>query len=209
MGTAPRRYASPRREQQAAQTRASVLDAAVELFGERGWTGTGVRDVARQAGVSVETVYSAFGSKVGLFKAALEVSVVGDLAQVPLAERPEFARIGAGAATDRAAAAAALVRQINERVSGLRDALREGAYAEPELATLLTELERRRTSDVRRGARMLAGEDVADSVVGGLWAVVSVEVFQLLTAHAGWSADHYEVWLADTIGRLLAPAEGK
>ena len=56
---------------------------------------------------------------------------------------------------------------------------------------------------------MLAGEDVADPVVGGLWAVVSVEVFQLLTAHAGWSADHYETWLADTIGRLLAPAEGK
>lgn len=208
-GATRRRYVSPRRDQQVAETRAAILEAAIDLFGSRGWTGTGVRDVARQAGVSVETVYSTFGSKVGLFKAALDVSVVGDLAQVPLAERPDFARIGEGAAVERVGAAAALVRQINDRVSGLRNALREGAYAESELATMQGELEQRRMADVEQGVRMIAGGGVAESAVEGVWAVVSVEVFQLLTTHAGWSFDQYERWLADAIGRLLAPAEGK
>ena len=55
--TSPRRaYRSPRREQQAAETRSMVASAAARLFGERGWAATGMREVARAAGVSVETV---------------------------------------------------------------------------------------------------------------------------------------------------------
>ncbi len=78
--------------QHAVQTRAAVVEAATALFGENGWAGTGMRDVARAVGVAVETVYSNFGSKAELLLAALDVAVVGDAQQVPLAERPEFAR---------------------------------------------------------------------------------------------------------------------
>ena len=80
----PRReYRSPRRQQQAAETRAAVLEAATRLFGERGWAGTGMREVAREAGVSVETVYAGFGSKSDLLMAAIDVAVVGDDEPVP------------------------------------------------------------------------------------------------------------------------------
>ena len=48
----PRRpYHSPKRQAQAAQTQARMLQAGAELFAERGYVGTTVADVARRAGV--------------------------------------------------------------------------------------------------------------------------------------------------------------
>ncbi len=202
-----RRYTSPRREQQASETRSAVLAAAADLFAEHGWAATGIRAVARQAGVSVETVYATFGSKAALLKAALELSVVGDSAPVPLAERSEFAAIGVGEVAHRAGAAASLIRQVNGRTAGLRRAVREGAPSEPELAELRAEIELRRAADVAQGVKVIAGDDVEESAVTGVWAVVSLEVYELLLDHAGWSAETYERWLADTIVRLLGPVE--
>src|SRR5688500_6896750 len=67
--TERRRYDSLRRETQAQQTRAGIADAARRLFLARGWAATTVRDVAREAGVSVPTVYAAYGNKAGLTRA--------------------------------------------------------------------------------------------------------------------------------------------
>lgn len=204
-GTTRRRYESPRRLQNAAQTRAAVLDAAIGLFSENGWTGTGMRDVARVAGVAVETVYSNFGSKTELLLAAIDVSVVGDTEAIPLAERPEFAALGQGSRAARERAAARLVRQIHERTAGIGRALREAAAGDAELAKRLAEAEERRRMNVTQGAHLIAGGPITDTIRDGLWAVLGMEVYQLLVVRAGWSADRYEDWLGDTIGRLLRP----
>ncbi len=105
----------------------------------------------------------------------------------------------------RARAAARLVRQIHERTSGIGRALREAAAGDAELAERLTEAEERRRLNVDQGARLVAGRPVTDTVRDGLWAVLSMEVYQLLVDRAGWSAARYEEWLAETIGRLLRP----
>ena len=103
-----RRYESPRRVEHAAQTRAAVLEAATALFGENGWAGTGMRDVARAAGVAVETVYANFGSKAELLLAALDVAVVGDTQPIPLGAtarvRAARSRVVGGAGACRGAA---------------------------------------------------------------------------------------------------------
>jgi AcrR family transcriptional regulator len=182
-----------------------VLDAAIRLFGDNGWAGTGMRDVARHAGVAVETVYSNFGSKAELLLAALDVAVVGDVQPIPLGERPEFAALGRGPLSARTAAAARLVREIHERTSGIGRALREAAAGDTELAKRLTELEERRRMNVAQGVQLVAGRPIPDTVRDGLWAVVGMEVYQLLVDRAGWTATQYEEWLADTIGRLLRP----
>ena len=200
-----RRYQSPRRLQHAAQTRAAVLEAATRLFGENGWAGTGMRDVAHAAGVAVETVYSNFGSKSDLLLAALDVAVVGDTQPIPLVERPEFAGLGRGPRAARARAAAKLVRGIHERTYKIGKALREGAVGDPELATRLTQGEERRRLNVDQGARLVAGRPISDTERDGLWAVLSMEVYQLLVERAGWSAARYEEWAAAAIGRLLRP----
>jgi AcrR family transcriptional regulator len=182
-----------------------VVDAAIRLFSDNGWAGTGMRDVARVAGVAVETVYSNFGSKADLLLAALDVAVVGDSQPIPLGERPEFAALGRGPLSARTAAAARLVRQIHERTSGIGRALREAAAGDVELAKRLADGEERRRLNVEQGAQLIAGRPITDTVRDGLWAVLGMEVYELLVVRAGWSAARYEEWLADTIGRLMRP----
>ncbi len=58
-----RRYVSPRRQEQALGTRRAVLDAARELFIERGYVATTVGAIADRATVSPETVYATFKHK--------------------------------------------------------------------------------------------------------------------------------------------------
>lgn len=199
----PRRYESPKRQQQAAETRAAVLAEAVALFAERGWAGTGMRDIARAAGVSVETVYATFGSKPDLLMAAVDTAVVGDTEPVALQDRPEFVALGHGAPTERARAAARLIRRVNERTSGIGKALREGAAVDARLAQWLADADRRRRADFARGAPLVAGRPTGTVETEGLWAVAGVEVFQLLVERSGWSTRRYEKWLAETIVRLL------
>jgi AcrR family transcriptional regulator len=51
------------RERRAKLTRDEILQAARRLSAERGYAGTSVRDIARAAGVSAQTVYDSVGSK--------------------------------------------------------------------------------------------------------------------------------------------------
>ena len=50
-------------------TRARILDAALDLFGERGLTGTTVRDIAARAKVNVAAISYHFGGKDELYRA--------------------------------------------------------------------------------------------------------------------------------------------
>lgn len=58
------------RRRDAAATRQSLLDAATELFAERGYSRTTVRDIATRAGVNQALLFRYFGSKEALFAAA-------------------------------------------------------------------------------------------------------------------------------------------
>ncbi len=200
---ARRPYNSARRRQQAAETRALVLAAATTLFAERGWSGTGMRDVAKQAGVAVETVYASFGSKADLLVTAIDVGVVGDTAPVPLSDRPEYAALGVGSLTDRIEATARLMVGINQRSWGLQRALREAAVSEPQLATKLHELEHRRLDSVRQGAELVLGRPVDEDTLDALWTLLGTEVFYLLTEIGRRSVDDYEQWVVSTVTQLL------
>jgi len=214
--TRRRAYRSPRRDQQAAETRAAVLEAAVRLFGERGWAATGMREVARVAGVSVETVYAGFGSKSDLLMAALDVAAVGDAAPVPLDQRPEFAALGSGTRQQRVAAAARGITGAHQRTTGLYLALREAAASDSDLARRLREVEERRRVSIGQALSLVAGRAVTGQERDGLWAVLAVEVYQLLTGPSGWTPQQYQTWVAAVIDRLLdlapqreAEGEGK
>ena len=111
-----------------------MLAAATTLFADRGWAATGMRDIATEAGVAVETVYANFASKSDVLLAAIDAGVVGDTRSVPLSHRPEFAALAVGSLADRVAVAARLLTGINQRTWGLRRALTEAAGGEPQLA---------------------------------------------------------------------------
>src|SRR6266545_3219858 len=85
-----RRYDSTRRQAQAAQTRQDIIAAALQLFLQQGYAATTMAGIAQAAGVVVETIYRAFGSKAALFKAVVEAAVAGGAARaaVPPEQRP-------------------------------------------------------------------------------------------------------------------------
>ena len=90
----PRRgYHSPRRQQQAAATRRSILDAAQRLFEEHGYPATTMEQVAAEAGVALKTVYVAFATKSGLLRALWDLRLKGDQDQAAVAERPWFREV--------------------------------------------------------------------------------------------------------------------
>jgi AcrR family transcriptional regulator len=53
------------------RTRQALLDAALDLFGERGFFGTRLRDVAGAVGVRESAIYNYFPSKESLFEALI------------------------------------------------------------------------------------------------------------------------------------------
>jgi AcrR family transcriptional regulator len=162
-----------------------------------------MREIASAAGVSVETVYANFGSKAQLLDHVLDVAVVGDDEPVALMDRPEFTALGEGNPVQRAAAAARLATAINGRTAGLQRALREAAAVEPDLAARLEEARGRQRLTVRAAASMLTGREADATEAEGLSAVVSDEVYELLTGSAGWSPAKYEEWLTGVLVRLF------
>jgi AcrR family transcriptional regulator len=63
------------RKRDAAATRARILEAAQHAFSETGYSHTGLREIARSAGTSSTLVLRYFGSKAGLFEAALTAAM--------------------------------------------------------------------------------------------------------------------------------------
>ena len=56
---------------------------------------------------------------------------------------------------------------------------------------------------VHIAAAMVADREVSAAESDGLWAVLTQEVYELLTERVGWSPAQYEEWLTETIIRLL------
>ncbi|MEN0138801.1 MAG: helix-turn-helix domain-containing protein [Rhodococcus sp. (in: high G+C Gram-positive bacteria)] len=199
-----RRYRSPLRRVQAARTRTVVLDAATRLFAERGWVGTAMRDVARAAAVSVETVYTTFGSKADLLKSAIEIAVVGDDVQVPLADRSGYTAIGTGRTTgDRIEMSARMIAGINERIYRLAMAIRQGATADDTLAAVVADLEGQRRRSLADVAGLITGRRPDSGQVDELWVQTGDQVYALLVDDCGWSRARYESWLMDRIEEIL------
>jgi AcrR family transcriptional regulator len=65
----PRR---PTRRERGAATRGRVLDAAESLFATRGFAGTGLREIARKAGIQQPSLYRHFAGKAELYAAVLD-----------------------------------------------------------------------------------------------------------------------------------------
>jgi AcrR family transcriptional regulator len=198
-----RSYESPRRRAMAADTRLTVIAAATRLFTERGWA-TSVRDIAREAGVAVETVYSVVGSKRELLKVAIDVGLVGDDEPVALAERPEFVALGEGDRRARLANAAAMMADQYSRVAALHHALDQGADADAELAELQRHVHEQQLVTFTEGLALVLGRRPDPVLIDGLQAVSSPGVFLHLVRKAGWTTEQYQKWLAQTLHQLVA-----
>ena len=70
------------REESRARTRSLLVEAAGQVFAERGFTGASVEEIAGRAGYSRGAFYSNFESKEDLFLAVLDASIEREIASV-------------------------------------------------------------------------------------------------------------------------------
>ena len=90
-----RRYDSRGRQEQAGRSRWAMLQAARRLFLDQGYAATTMPAIAAAAGVSVQSVYKAFGNKPALLKAVFDVAIAGDDEPVPVLQREALGRVRA------------------------------------------------------------------------------------------------------------------
>jgi AcrR family transcriptional regulator len=199
-----RRYDSLRRAAQALDTRAEIAQAARRLFVARGWAATTVRDVAREAGVSVPTIYSVYGNKAGLTRALadaadLSADLPQQVTQLEAAEASPERQLAAMAAYDR---------RLYERAGDVITLLREAGRTEPELAAVYRD-GRRRADETRvavfsswPAGTLRPGLDVrhAVDIYAGL---CGIDVYTTFTAERDWSPDCVEQWWSETLVREL------
>src|ERR1700739_3976613 len=86
-----RRYNATGRRQAAARTRAAILDAARELFTDRGYLATPMAAIAERAGVALDTVYASVGRKPELAMLLIE-SVISGTEEAVTAEQRDSVR---------------------------------------------------------------------------------------------------------------------
>lgn len=193
--------------------RAAVVEAARILFLERGYGATTIESISELADVPPATVYRLFSSKHGILKSLLDVAIVGDEENAPMADRPQVRTLLAERdPREQLAGFVAIVAQVNARIAPLYRALVSAAGADAEAAALLDALTSQRQQGQRLITRSLARagalrpdlreRDAADII----HALLSPELFRLLVIERGWKTDRYQPWLAKTlIDQLLPP----
>lgn len=203
MSTSSRPYASPLRAAGALGTRRRIRAAARALFERQGFAGATIAGIAAEAGVSVQTVYSIFGSKGAILREMMdeleELAGGEDDGAALLGEadhRRQIALFGGwirrlfegGAPLFRAAAAA-------RNNAGVAAMIETGNSRRLEGATILA------AGWAERG--LLRPGLTAGQAAETLWLLTSAELFLSSVDALKWTADRYEWWLVDTASREL------
>jgi AcrR family transcriptional regulator len=192
------------RERQSELTRKEILLAARRLFADRGFTRTSVRDIARAAGVSAQTVYDSIGSKQAVVARLNDLidseAGIGDLVGSVLASRDP---------QQVAALSARITRSMLENCEDIVRALVTGAAAEPELQAVLDEGHRRHVDGARTVVGVLkkmkalpAGTDV-EATSESLAALTDFRFALVLRESYGWSLSRIEESMTQASRRLL------
>jgi AcrR family transcriptional regulator len=206
-----RTYSSELRRDQAAQTRARILDAAAELFVAEGYGRTTVRGIAARANVANDTVYAAFGSKVRILTALVDQRLAPS-GEASVLDRPETHAVRDE--TDRRRQLQVLGRHmaaISAHVRPMYEILRTASAVEPEAAATYAEMEGYRLRNMTQVARWVAargklrvGVERAGEII---WTLASPDVARMLCDVRGWTERQHGQWLADVLTQQLLPDE--
>ncbi len=202
--TGRRSYKSPVRQRQAGETRRRIVEATRQLLETEGYAAMTIEAVARQAEVSVQTVYAVFGSKTGILAELLNQATFGadyeDTVRRALEERDPETRLRG---------AARIARKIHDAQRAGFDLLRGAGVVAPELARLEQERESIRYERQEqmivslRGAKRLRPELSYRTARDILWTLTGSDMYRMLVRERGWSSQKYQDWLADTLVRSL------
>ncbi|GAA2678679.1 TetR family transcriptional regulator [Actinoplanes palleronii] len=208
-----RRYVSPRRQEQARQTRRAILDAAAKLFVDPGYAATPLTAVAAEADVAVQTVYAVFGSKRQLLSDLVDVTLVGDDEQVAMPDRSFVGDIRAlTGLRPKLARYARHLAEVHARQARVMVALAGAATADADAAAIWRKnLEERRqgmlmfAADLTETGEIRISQDQAADV---LWLAQDIRNYDWLITQRGWSAPQFEQWFVTTVtASLTTPSD--
>jgi AcrR family transcriptional regulator len=199
-----RDYHSDLRAAQALQTRRAIVAAASELFTAQGYGTTTVDAVAKAAGVSRKTVFTAVGGKLDLLKTALDWAVAGDDRPVALADRGVMRGLLNETDPERLITGwVHVLVDIDSRVGSLMRALEVAANVDAEAQTLVDDSQRQRLAGARAVVRRLVALGALkpglsrDKAVDVAWLASDAVLHDRLVRIRGWSAGRFEDWLAE------------
>lgn len=211
-----RRYESPRRREQAATTRAQILEAAERLFENHGYATTTMAAIAKEAGVALKTVYVAFATKSGVLRALWHLRLRGDEDDAPVQDRAWYREVlETGEPAKQLRLNAANARGVKERVGVILGVIRGAAQVDPDVDDLWTRIQ----SDfydnqgaivaslaakgaLRAGVDVTRGTDI-------LWTLNHPDLWQLLVRERGWTPEAWEQWFAETASTQLLKNTGR
>jgi AcrR family transcriptional regulator len=202
------RYSSPLREAQAAQTRARILESAVEAFGQHGWSGASLAKIAAAAGVSVETV-KLIGGKPALLLAAFDHAFAGRELDGPIHTNPEGAALLDASDADLLPGLVRFVASGNARVALLWPRLLEAAAADDDVAARVAALQASRLADMRaaiagfRERGLCASTRPDDELADALSYLIAPEGYVRLVRERGWTESAYRDWVVRAVERVV------
>ncbi|MFC3895038.1 TetR/AcrR family transcriptional regulator [Lentzea rhizosphaerae] len=191
-----------------ADTEVRIIEAATELFVERGYVATTLADVAKRAGVGARTVYVRFATKAALLQRCLDVAIAGDYHRVAVPDRDWFQQaMNAPTAPERIARMAGINRQLMDRTGSLLQVAQQAEAIEPEIAERAQAARAMTHQAIGGFFRKLAADGLMPDEnvewVAETGAVLGqAETYLLLAKTTGWSIEEYESWLAETWSRL-------
>lgn len=199
------------------ETRRRLLEAAAAEFAENGYARATVTRIAARAGVTVQTLYLAWGSKRELLRGYLNMALAGRADASYEEERPRLiaAAMGGGAGDGRESVRhlARLFREFAERAALGWRLYRDAAAADPEIAADWLALQQlRRETFAQMVDRLPSGSLrsglTAANATETAWAIASPETYDLMVRMAGHSLDEYETWLDSTLAAALLRPDG-
>jgi AcrR family transcriptional regulator len=199
------------RRRRGADTRQRIEEAAARLFTHYGYAATTMQVIADEAGVHVQTIYLAYGTKPALLAACAARLVAGEEdPETPPPERRWAREIAAeGDPREKLVRYVTHIADVSPRITPLIDVLRATAPAEPDAAAFLSHMEHAR----REGPRQLLGLGVPagtwrqdltpDEVADIVFAVASPDTLRALVERCGWNRTAAEALIVRALEREL------
>jgi len=199
-----RPYDGTLRRERARRNQNRVIKAAERRFLRDGYGPTTIAAIADDAGVSVDAIYKSFGGKPGLVRAIREQALLGR-GPIPAEQRSDELQARLPDPRKIIEAWGTLTTEVGPRAAPILLLVRDAARTDPELHSLLEEMDadrlRRMTDNARRlhaTGGLRSGIAIAHTAEI-LWTYSSPELFELLVLRRRMPLNRYGQFVSDSM----------
>jgi hypothetical protein len=121
-----------------------------------------------------------------------------------MVDRPELAEFAIGTQEERLRTGVRFTLGVYDRSIPMLKALQEAAASDEVARARLTQYDEDRRNVMVVGLALILDGPASDELVDAIWALVSPEVYTMLTAGRGWSVANAVSWLVTMAGGAIA-----